>query len=76
MESNIPEAERQALIDFYNSTGGDNWLDNANWLGESGTECAWFGVMCAENVLAIFMPDNNLNGEILNSFTNLQNLSS
>jgi len=42
----IPESERQALIDLYNSAGGDNWKYNTGWLGEVGTECSWVGVTC------------------------------
>ena len=29
----IPTAERNALIDLYNSTGGVNWTNNDGWLG-------------------------------------------
>ena len=42
----VPTAERNALIDLYNSTGGDNWTDNTGWLGDAGTECSWVGVYC------------------------------
>ena len=44
--ANIPEAERQALTDLYNSTDGDNWINNSGWLGEAGTECDWYGISC------------------------------
>ncbi len=44
----IPAEERHALIDLYNSANGDNWTDNTNWLGDSGTECTWYGVTCDE----------------------------
>lgn len=27
----IPEAERLALIDLYNSTNGDGWTDKSGW---------------------------------------------
>jgi len=43
----IPAEERQALIDLYNSTGGNNWTDHSGWLGPPGTECQWHGVACA-----------------------------
>jgi len=42
----IPTAERNALIDLYNSTGGVNWTHNAGWLGAPGTECSWERVIC------------------------------
>jgi len=73
----IPESEREALIDLYNSTDGDNWRNNENWLGKRGTECSWHGVYCDAtevHVEVIEMWGNNLNGEILASIGNLQNL--
>jgi Leucine-rich repeat (LRR) protein len=75
----IPESERAALIDLYNSTDGDHWNHNELWLGDPGTECSWYGVFCDESemhVVLIFLPWNNLNGVIPNSIGNLQNLSS
>ena len=80
----MPESERQALIDFFNSTGGQNWNNNENWLGARGTECTWFGVFCDESdihVTKIEMSDyfsgagNNLKGDILPSICNLKYLS-
>ena len=32
----IPQAERDALIDLYDSTGGPAWTDSAGWLGAPG----------------------------------------
>ncbi len=29
----IPASERNALIAFYNATGGGNWTNKTNWLG-------------------------------------------
>jgi len=39
----IPAAERQALIDLYNSTNGASWTTITNWNGAAGTENTWFG---------------------------------
>jgi len=44
--ADIPVAERNALIELYNSTNGDSWLNKENWLGDAGSECAWYGVGC------------------------------
>jgi len=72
----MPESERQALIDFYNSTDGVNWSNKANWLGENGTECSWYGIVCNKykRTIAIRLEQNNLNGEIQESFSDLQDL--
>ncbi len=49
----IPAAERQALIDLYNSTNGASWTNNTGWktaplhtdgFAMPGTENTWFGV--------------------------------
>jgi len=73
----IPAAERQALIDFYNSTHGANWTTKTNWLEAAGTENTWFGVTTdAGNtaVLALQLPNNNLVGTLSASLSNLSNL--
>jgi hypothetical protein len=49
----LSPVERQALIDLYNSTGGDHWTDRTGWktpplhtdgFALPGTENYWFGV--------------------------------
>ena len=73
----IPDDERAALIELYNSTDGDNWTDNTNWLGNIGTECSWFRVTCGgddEYVTSIDLNTNNLNGTIPPELGNLENL--
>ena len=42
------EAQRDALLSLYNDTGGANWTSNSNWMGEAGTECDWYGIICEE----------------------------
>jgi len=70
----VPPEERQALIDFYNSTGGENWYNNDNWL--NGDVCSWYGIKCEEShVVEIDFSLNELRGNIPESFGNLQNLS-
>ena len=74
----IQTDERKGLIDFYNSTDGKNWNNNMNWLGEIGTECNWYGVICDDHnsVKAIHLFNNNLNGTIPHSISNLAHLKS
>ena len=73
----IPPEERQALIDFYNSTDGDNWKNNGNWLGDEGTECSWYGITCdsqKSTINRIHLENNYLKGYIPSSFVNFLNL--
>ncbi len=69
VNAQVSEAEREALIDFYHATGGDEWIDNTGWLGEPGSECEWHGVQCASpggdySVWRLSLPTNNLHGEL------------
>jgi alpha-tubulin suppressor-like RCC1 family protein/Leucine-rich repeat (LRR) protein len=73
----VSSAERQALIDLYNSTNGANWTNKTNWLGVPGTECTWFGVMCnaaQTAVVNLTLENNRLNGAIPSSLGNLGGL--
>ncbi|MCP4046103.1 MAG: hypothetical protein GY732_08960 [Gammaproteobacteria bacterium] len=71
--------EVAALTELYNSTGGDNWTDNSNWL--VGDPCAdsWFGVVCGVGTVhRLILADNNLIGSIpasINSLVNLKRFS-
>lgn len=77
--------ERYALIDFYNSTDGDNWKNNSGWKGPPlytdgfampGTECTWHGVACTGGeVIGLSLASNNLNGPIPASLGQLTNLT-
>jgi len=61
----IPASERQALIYFYYSLGGNDWNINTGWLGDVGTECSWRGVTCTgDRVTRLYIPSNNLIGPI------------
>ena len=70
--ADIPTSERNALIALYNSTGGDNWYERANWkvgavFNAAGTECTWQGVVCnaaEDSVVRIVLNGNNLSGTL------------
>ena len=71
----IPAAEREALITFYNSTGGNQWTSNNGWLGAVGTECSWFGITCIEDdVTVIELENNGLTGSIPSELGQLSQL--
>ena len=77
-EAAIPAAERQALTDIYNGTGGAGWTDNSGgWVGFVGDECTWFGVTCngaGDTVTAIDLHTNNLVGSLPATLNNLTGL--
>lgn len=75
----VPSTERDALIAFYNSTGGPGWGNSTNWLGAAGTECSWFGVVCSPgdaNVVVLNVSNNNIEGAIPPEIGDLTELES
>jgi len=74
----VPQIERDALIDFYNVTDGANWNDNTNW-NTANPVSSWFGVTTqiinsVEHVTGISLGDNNLQPNIPSSIGNLTEL--
>ena len=58
----IPQTECEALVAFFNSTGGSDWLQRDGWL-VSNTPCAWFGVTCQSgHIVQLHLPANELTG--------------
>ncbi|WP_179345631.1 T9SS type A sorting domain-containing protein [Winogradskyella ursingii] len=61
-----------ALVDFYNATGGDFWVNNTNWLDPNQPVSTWFGITeGAGRVTQLNLPFNNLTGTIPESIENL-----
>ena len=70
----ILQQEREALIAFYEATGGDNWTDNTNWCSDKPLS-EWYGVyMWDGRVKNIILTDNNLTGQIPEQFGDLTGL--
>ena len=58
----IPQQECEALVAFYTSTNGNNWLNHSGWL-QTNTPCTWYGLACdAGHVSRLEFYDNNLQG--------------
>ena len=71
-------ADKEALIAFYNATGGVSWTNNANWLTSSPIG-QWHGVTTDDDgrVTHLALSQNQLSGEIpteLGSLANLEEL--
>jgi parallel beta-helix repeat protein len=72
----IPKKECKALIALYDSTDGENWLDNTGW-NVTNTPCSWNGVTCQDgHVTRLSLKDNNLKGSISEKFFKLKKLKS
>lgn len=61
VDINTMDDERKILIEFYKSTGGDNWDNNTNWCSNAPLR-DWYGVWTNENdkVISIELDNNNL----------------
>lgn len=71
------EEQKDALIALYNSTNGDNWKNNTNWLSEKPVN-QWYGVnndiwagdtIVGNYILRVQLIDNQLIGTIPEKFS-------
>ncbi len=71
----VSSVEKQALMDFYNSTNGASWTNNTNWLTDAPV-CEWFGVTVENGkVTKLSLISNNLEGTIPESLGDLTSLN-
>lgn len=78
-KSGVTHDEYLALVDFYNDSGGPNWLHNDNWL-DTINSCVdnWYGISVSEGHVAnIIFGNNNLTKipEATTRFPKLQNVA-
>ena len=83
-ESQDLDKVRQALVDLYNSTDGDNWKNNANWCSDKPLS-EWYGIYTYEQmdyhnsgdkVYAVSLARNNLKGSLPESIGDLAEVQS
>ena len=70
-----PEEEQQWLLDFYNSTNGEDWAVNTNWTifkntSDHDSYCDWYGIRCCDIVIATKW-ETNINSDSTLNFTKL-----
>ena len=67
--------ERAALIEFYNSTNGDNWTKNTNWCSDKPLG-EWHGVSTdgQGRVIGLNLMSNSMSGPVPASIGNLKQL--
>ncbi|WP_367278180.1 hypothetical protein [uncultured Bacteroides sp.] len=72
---NIEQQEREALIAFYEATGGSQWTDNTNWCSDKPVS-EWYGVSTSWDgtVVGLYLYNNNLTGSIPSEIGKLSHL--
>lgn len=60
----IPLAECEVLVSFFDTTGGPNWVTKTDWL-VTNTPCTWYEVGCtAGHITSLFLTGVNVTGPI------------
>lgn len=73
--NDVPQIEKDALLDLYNSTNGINWTNNGGWNFNTAVSNTWYGIQVSNNhVISINLPVNNLQGLLPESIGNLAHL--
>jgi Leucine-rich repeat (LRR) protein len=76
VSAQVIQADSLALVALYDSTNGENWIDNTNWLSVQPVS-TWFGISVAnDRVSEINLSLNNLVGTIPPMLATLTGLTS
>lgn len=75
IKQSCEDLEREALITFYNATGGSNWVNNTNWCSDKPIN-EWFGIETTPEgkLYQLNLPNNNLCGNLPDIFDKLPHL--
>ena len=64
----LVDNDRDRLVEFYNSTRGDYWIDTSNWLSAMPLN-EWHGVVAVgDRVVSLSLPRNGLSGSLPDRF--------
>ena len=67
--------ERFALVELYDSTGGDLWTNNVGWDSDSADLSDWYGVTVGDSLITqLRLPGNGLEGRLPPGLGSLQAL--
>jgi len=68
----VTKAEVDALIAFYNATGGDSWTNNSGWITNPNV-ADWHGlVLTGGHVTRLDLDSNNLSGTVSDTIEDLE----
>lgn len=73
LSAQVDPIDSLALVDFYETLGGDDWTNNDGWL--NGPVNTWVGVVLQDTrIFGINLPDNNLVGDVPGGITTIGSL--
>lgn len=69
IKQSFEDIERKALIEFYQATGGDQWINNTNWCSDKPLN-EWYGIKTTQDgeLNEISLWNNNLSGSLPDIF--------
>ncbi|XP_019856969.1 PREDICTED: probable leucine-rich repeat receptor-like protein kinase At1g35710 [Amphimedon queenslandica] len=69
-------SDKDALEEFYHSTAGPAWLQNAGWLSGDPCQSMWYGIRCTPSgdVVEITLSHNGLAGQLPPKLSEMKNL--
>jgi hypothetical protein len=53
--ADVPLSQREALVSFYNATGGAGWALSTNWLSGDPCSGAWYQVGCSSTTAVVYV---------------------
>ncbi len=72
--SSVYSQDSLRLVNLFNSTGGQNWINNTNWLSSLPIS-EWYGITAQDSsVIAIELSRNHLSGELPDDIYQFKNL--
>ena len=73
LSAQVDPIDSLALVDFYETLGGDDWTNNDGWL--NGPVNTWVGVVLQDTrIFGINLPNNNLVGDVPGGITTIGSL--
>ena len=73
----LPATTRSALRALYQNTDGENWQQQLGWMGNTGSECDWYGVECDSSrtqLTGLHLANNGLSGALPQTLADLSAL--
>ena len=73
--NDVELTQRYALAYLYYNTGGDQWVNQDNWL-EQASVCLWYGIACSGDVVSLVeLESNQLLGSVSTGLSSIMQVT-